>query len=313
MTLTTDDKRMSLCEMGVSLYLREQFEEAIPYFEQSLRMMDDDMCKSDASNSARAHYWLAECYYHMKDYDMALTQYNASIQGDSSNFQAYFDRGYLYQKLNAIDLAIEDFTRSIQLNMNFASSFHNRGIGFKQKRMLDDALKDLRRALEIGSKNGNHQPKTIKALYDILLPRALRFTHAGRFDEALAIYDECLMYETDHMKVLMDRASLYVELNQWENVIDDYTLILDQQPRSLEALRGRAQANKELKRWNQAAKDYQALLFAVPLRSASQKVSIIREIQFCIEQLGDIRLIASILDTFSSADSTYADEDYRST
>jgi tetratricopeptide (TPR) repeat protein len=181
MALAVDDRRLSRGEVGRNLYQREQVEEAIPYFEESLQAMNVVNCESNAEKTkkiAQAHYWLAECYYSMKDYEMALSEYNASIEADSTNFQTYFDRGYLYQKLKAVDLAIEDFTTSIELNPDFASSYHNRGIGFKQKRMLDEAAKDLRSALRIGSKrNAERQPKTVKALLDILLPRALRYVH----------------------------------------------------------------------------------------------------------------------------------------
>src|SRR6266705_3428708 len=62
---------------------------------------------------------------------------------------AYNNRGNAYTSQGQYDLAIEDYDKSINLDPNFVKPLNNRGVAHKRKGELDLALKDFDAAINL--------------------------------------------------------------------------------------------------------------------------------------------------------------------
>jgi len=81
-------------------------------------------------------------------YRKAIEYYNSLIQGDNSNGEYYYGRGYCYLELLETEKSTQDFLRCAQLNYRKASSYHN--IARLNKYTNDSvAIIFLRKALDI--------------------------------------------------------------------------------------------------------------------------------------------------------------------
>jgi tetratricopeptide (TPR) repeat protein len=249
----TDPERAGRVERGRELFKQQRVDEAIEYFQEELT-------SGSQGNHVKAHYWLAECQFSKRDYDLAMFHYDASIDLCNTDFQVFFDRGYLYQKLRFPEQAIADFTRAIELNPLFASAYHNRGVALKHLGQTLEAISDFRKAISISSKH----LRTKKSLLDLLLPLAISYVQANRLEEALKLLDECVELKPTHFNTLFERAKVYSELGQLANAVDDCTLSLFQRPRSIDTLRFRASLNKKLGRISDAKADYLRVIEACP-------------------------------------------------
>jgi tetratricopeptide (TPR) repeat protein len=281
--------RESRLEQGIALFRQRHQTEAIAYFESHLER------SRDVIEQGKAHYWLAECYFHLKDYDMAMCEYNASIECNPNNFQVYFDRGYLYQKRKVVKKAIDDFTQAIKLNKEHASSYHNRGIAYKQQGDLQSAIDDLRKAVALRPNTTETSTKSEEALINILLPRARRRVMSQTWTEALELMHECIAIQPWNFDLLLERAEWFEECGRLKDAFDDYSLALERRPHSSVARKARAKIAQRIARWESAADDYQQLMGT----ASPSSCSILQQKLTKCEQM-------------ISTDKLYRDEDYRS-
>jgi tetratricopeptide (TPR) repeat protein len=251
-------------DQGIALFKLKQMEECLPYFESVIEYE-----ARSPRHVAKAHYYIGEVQFGKRDYELALFHYDMSIELNPNDFQVYFDRGYLRQKLRMSQPSIDDFTKSIMLNPNFPSAYHNRGVAYKQNGMMDLAVDDFRRALTTSI---SHQ-RTKKSLLDLLMPKAQRFIMQCRFEEALAVLDECAQLDPVPCQVFIDRAQVYTELGRHEDAVDDLTLALQRKPRSTDVLKSRASSLTRLGCLRKAMEDYVSVLDVRPSQSASRGIA----------------------------------------
>ncbi|MET4137869.1 tetratricopeptide (TPR) repeat protein [Pedobacter sp. UYP1] len=82
---------------------------------------------------AAVYYNIAECQIYLEDFNEALIKMNEAlaVAPNKINFnkETYFNRrGVIYLGLNHYDLALSDFNRSIEINKNYAPAYVNRAL-----------------------------------------------------------------------------------------------------------------------------------------------------------------------------------------
>lgn len=65
----------------------------------------------------------------------------------------YLKRGAVYNSLKQYDLAINDFNRAIEINPKYAIAYNSRAYSYDRKQQYDLALKDLSKSIEIDPSN----------------------------------------------------------------------------------------------------------------------------------------------------------------
>src|SRR5229473_2450996 len=92
-------------------------------------------------------------YYHAKDFERALADYEMALKLDPLSAIAYFDRGGIYLQLKQIDRAIDDYDQALWLDAGFSNAFAQRGNAWLMKGNFDHAWDDYNRAIEADPRN----------------------------------------------------------------------------------------------------------------------------------------------------------------
>jgi len=83
--------------------------------------------------------------------DLAIADFNKTLEINPNDDEAYNDRGAAYLEIGKIDFAIADYNKSIQLNPSNSEPYRNRGAANMAADRLDAARADYSKALELNS------------------------------------------------------------------------------------------------------------------------------------------------------------------
>ncbi len=132
----------------------------------------------DAPWGENIHYLLGLSYKGIKNYDLALTEFNKNLktEKDSSwvNSNLFLYKGIIYNNLEEFDLAIDNFNACLKNNRdNSAEAYFHKGLSYSKIGLLDSARICFRKSkliFEKGYKNKNVYNEIQDELYlkDIL-------------------------------------------------------------------------------------------------------------------------------------------------
>ncbi|MDD4149111.1 MAG: tetratricopeptide repeat protein [Bacteroidales bacterium] len=123
------------------IYYRKDDPLGIEYFVTAVRLFP---------NNLEIRFNAGLVFQHFKMFDKAIDEYDYVISADSSYYQAYFNKGYVY--INGIgnyESAVENFTAAIKIDSNATKAWYNRGVAYEMMGKLKLAELDYRKALEI--------------------------------------------------------------------------------------------------------------------------------------------------------------------
>jgi tetratricopeptide (TPR) repeat protein len=112
----------------------------------------------------------------MKQYDLALRDYDTAIRTDPLFANAFILRGYTFNILKQWNEAIQDFTEAMRLAPSDVRSYNNRGFSMLALKQYDIALKDLSKAIELD---------TSKKYENAYCHRAFLYSQIGNVEEVV--------------------------------------------------------------------------------------------------------------------------------
>lgn len=93
--------------------------QAILHFERLLSLYGPDQ---------QVHFQLGLCYELEKRYPLAVEQYTEAIRLDSTDTDAWYNRGNANRQLNKLDFALVDYLAVLKLDRNHSDAWFNRGM-----------------------------------------------------------------------------------------------------------------------------------------------------------------------------------------
>lgn len=103
--------------------------------------------EKEGCNPLNVHLNKGAAYLNLKEYDLAIDDFNQVLKIDTDNERAYFYRGVAYLNKGEFASAAEDLTQSIRLNHNRGTAFFARGLANAELDNVEDALRDLKTAI----------------------------------------------------------------------------------------------------------------------------------------------------------------------
>lgn len=210
----------------------DEYEKAIPFYEEAQRKDADDM------NLRR----IAQCYYELGDYDSALRYINQAIELDSTKVQYIpFKANVLYEMGNAKDAiaewdkhqtlypeygfgyyrrgwfkslsgddegAIEDFTMSVTLDPEYSYSYVSRGDVYSRQGKTDLAKADYMKVVEL-----EDSPEKYECIH-------YAYQGLGESDKAIAAIDTIIARDEDKKGNYYDAACLYSRMKNKEKALE---------------------------------------------------------------------------------------------
>ncbi len=90
-----------------------------------------------------------DAHFSLRQFDLAIADFNHVIDRDPNAFQAYYNRGNAYAAKGALSTAVDDLTKAISLRPDLPNAYYNRAINLGRMGNQNDAIADLRKAVEI--------------------------------------------------------------------------------------------------------------------------------------------------------------------
>ncbi len=144
-------------------------------------------------------------------HDLAIDDYNETIQFNPDNAEAYGDRGLAYFYKGQYDPAIADYTKSLQLDPNDAIIYSDRGLAYDDKGQYGLAIADYNKALQMNPNNvGNYNN------------RGWVYMEKGEFGKAIADYGKALELDPKNSNAYANLGEAYEALGQYGKAISYY-------------------------------------------------------------------------------------------
>lgn len=218
------------CNFAMELYAKDQFAEAIRYFDEAVRIKAD---------YKMAYYYRAACKEDMKNEKSALTDYQICMHLDPQFAEALFSKALLNYKIGNYANAKEDFTRLLSLpkketqtiyyqNVSYgnervvggmftlqgknAEIYNYRGLAQMKSQELAGAIVDFDSAILINNQNPNYY-----------INRGLTAAKQGNKAAAITDYQKALEVSPDNalalynLKIIQGKSASYNNLISFED------------------------------------------------------------------------------------------------
>lgn len=146
----------------------------------------------------------------MGDLDMAMFDYNRSVQFNPGYKDAYVNRGIVYCMKGKFDLAITDFNQAIKIEPDYFEAIYNRGIAFIETKEFDKAITDLNK-IELTHADDAR----------IFFSRGRAFSFSGKNDEALADFNHAISLNPGYAEVFYYRSFTLYSKHQFKAAYAD--------------------------------------------------------------------------------------------
>jgi tetratricopeptide (TPR) repeat protein len=133
------------CNFAMELYAKDQFREAIRYFDEAVRLKPD---------YKMAYYYRAACKEDVKDERAALTDYQICMHLDPQFSEALFSKALLNYKLENYAQAIGDFTRLLTFPKKETQTVYYQNVSYGGERVTGGIITLQSKSSEIYNYRG---------------------------------------------------------------------------------------------------------------------------------------------------------------
>jgi hypothetical protein len=102
-------------------------------------------------DNADAYFNRGDAYDEIGEYEKAIADYSKAIELKPGDALAYFNRGNAYGEIREYGKAIADYSRVVELNPGDADTYYNRGLAYQEKGELAKAAGDLEKCIELSA------------------------------------------------------------------------------------------------------------------------------------------------------------------
>ncbi len=132
------------CHLGQDAYYAGDHERAVGAF--TLCIESGDLTDF---NLAAAYFNRGNAHADLKEFELAIEDYDRAIAIDSGGSDTYANRGLAYANLKNYRQAILDFNEAIRRDPRFSLAYHNRCLAYALQGDPDRALRDCDRSLDL--------------------------------------------------------------------------------------------------------------------------------------------------------------------
>ena len=175
---------------GKSLYDDTEYQKSIEYYTKYIEKVPGD---------AKGYNFRKLSYLQMKEYDLALKDFNQSNKLDPAYMAPLLNKGDLNYKMGDYEKAIKDFTKIIKLKPDMVGAYYARGLAFMKEKDWSEAVDDFTTVIK-------KDPDYIEAYIN----RGISHFYNERYGEAI----------DDWKKAINMEPGLANELNSWIDQAD---------------------------------------------------------------------------------------------
>lgn len=161
-----------------------------------------DLTKAISMNSPSVNLdflynYRGKVYNQQKKSDLAIKDFNKSIEIERENPDAFEGRAMTYYQLKQFEPAIKDFTEAIKLKKENHSAYHYRGHSYQSSKNYDLAIADFTKAMEF-TENSSH------LYYD----RARTYSLMENYDLAISDLNQAIQSNPNFANAFLLRSQI---------------------------------------------------------------------------------------------------------
>lgn len=174
---------------------------------------DFELVKEREPSFLMCSYWIAGCYFDLKQYERALEVYNFLVEEDSEETTFLLERAYTNMELTSFKEAEKDLSAILAIDPESVDALLGRSKARKWLGKYEDALSDLMDAKVFDKEleNDSHY------LFDLAITLKL----LDYKKEAVKEVTRALNIDSENYILYLSRAELYVELDELELALTD--------------------------------------------------------------------------------------------
>uniref|UniRef100_A0A803LZH9 protein O-GlcNAc transferase n=1 Tax=Chenopodium quinoa TaxID=63459 RepID=A0A803LZH9_CHEQI len=236
---------------------------------------------------------LAGLFTETGDYNNAVQCYKEAIKHKPTCVDAYLNLGNVYKTLGMPQEAMLCYQHSLQIRPDYAIAYGNLGSIYYEQGQMDMAIAHFERAIALCFET----PQVSNLLFIVMI-KGNALKDAGRVEDAVQYYRQCLSLQPSHPQALTNLGNIYLEWNligtaaqyykatltvttglsapynnlaiiykqqgNYADALTCYTEVLRIDPMAADALLNRGNTYKEIGRVNEAIQDYTSAIEVRP-------------------------------------------------
>jgi tetratricopeptide (TPR) repeat protein len=172
------------------------------------------------SQNPNIYYNRGVIYIQLKNYPLAIADYDQAIQLDPNNALYYSNRGIARYRNNQLDQALADYDLAIKLDPKYVLNYQSRANAYAQKNQTDLAIQDYTMVIEL-------DPEYSEAYYN----RGVLYYQLKKFDLALADFNTIIEKEMPNMAQAFNmRAIIGIVRQEYTPALHDLTSAIEHNP-----------------------------------------------------------------------------------
>ncbi|MBD2293196.1 tetratricopeptide repeat protein [Anabaena sphaerica FACHB-251] len=241
---TDSNKASLLFELGNLLYSANEYETAITFYEQELKIKPDDHF---------GWYNRGHALLNLGNNEEAILSYEQALKIKPDDHYAWYNRGNALRNLGNNEEAILSYEQALKIEPDDPYFWYNRGNALRNLRRNEEAILSYDQALKIkpvDSYTWNN--------------RGIALRNLDRYEEAILSYEQALKIKPDDHYTWYNRGIALRKLGRNEEAIISYDQALEIRPDDHYAWNNRGNALDDLGRTDEALFSYDQALKLKP-------------------------------------------------
>jgi len=216
-----------------------------------------------------------------KKFDEALVLYNKAVKLDTTHYQAYVRRGFLFNNMDEMQKSYDDYSKAISIQPDSALAYHYRAILLFRMAYSDEAIYDNTKALEFADNdslrlmcfvnrgNAKQQKRDFQGAFEdfsraylldtsnigTLNNMATSMDELGRRDEAIRYFKQIIASDSSFIGAYVNLGFQYNKIGKYKEALDYFNKALTIENDESFSLNNRGLTKYYLKDYTGALKD----------------------------------------------------------
>ena len=201
---------MAEINLGMAFLQTNKPQEAIPHFEQALRIKP---------NYAEAHYNVGTALLQMSRPQEAIARYEQALRIKPNYFEAHYNAGNAFLQINKPQEAIAHYEQALRIKPNLAEAHYNAGNAFLQMSRPQEAIAHFEQALRLKPNFAETENNLGMAFLQINKPR-----------EAIAHFEQALRLKPNFAEAENNLGNAFLQMNKPQEAIVHFEQALRLKP-----------------------------------------------------------------------------------
>ena len=193
---------------NIEFYIaRGEWDRVIKISQQAIAVIDGS-AKTDDSEAAKFHGYLAKAYVHQGKLSAAIESYQKMLELTGERAEIHAELGLLYSRLKQARPAVSHYRQALQLKPNWVEIHYNLAVVLHQLNDWSSAIAAYNRAIEL-------KPDYAAVYYNL----GVLYDQKGELEAAIALYQQTIGIEPSLIQAYSNLGSAFVRQKKYDAAI----------------------------------------------------------------------------------------------